>query len=75
MCVDYRKLNANRVKSSYPIPRVDESLERLAGARIFGQLDLTSGYDQVRIKKGDEHKTGLRTGQGTFEFTVVPFGL
>lgn len=75
MCVDYRRLNANTVKSSYPIPRVDESLDRLAGARIFSQLDLTSGYHQVRIKAGDEPKTAFRTRHGTFEYTVVPFGL
>lgn len=75
MCVDYRRLDANTVKSSYPIPRVDESLDRLAGARIFTQLDLTSGYHQVRIKAGDEPKTAFRTRHGTFEYTVVPFGL
>lgn len=75
MCVDYRRLNANTVKSSYPIPRVDESLDRLAGARIFSQLDLTSGYHQVRVRAGDEPKTAFRTRHGTFEYTVVPFGL
>ena len=58
-CVDYRKLNDVTKKDSYPLPRIDESLETLAGNKWFSTLDLRSGYWQVRLDSDDKEKTAF----------------
>lgn len=75
MCVDYRSLNKNTRLDRYPIPRVDDILDRMAGARYFSKIDLASGYHQVAIEPGHEHRTAFASRWGLFEFTVMPFGL
>ena len=56
LCVDYRALNKVTVKNSYPLPRIDDLFDRLAGAKYFSRIDLHSGYHQIRIAQGDEKK-------------------
>ena len=75
ICVDYRKLNAITMKEKYPMPRTDETLEQLHGAKIFSTLDLKSGYWQVPVAKQDRHKTAFVTKYGLFQWTCMPFGL
>ena len=74
-CVDYRKLNNITQKDAYPLPRIDDTLDTLAGARWFTTLDLISGYWQVQLDPKDREKTAFCTPDGLFEFNVMPFGL
>ena len=61
-CVDYRKLNEVTKKDSYPVPRIDETVERLARCKWFSSLDLRSGYWQVQMDPSDKEKTAFTTG-------------
>jgi hypothetical protein len=74
-CIDYRGLNKQTVKNAYPLPRVDDLLDQLRGAKFFSKLDLRSGYWQVPIAPEDVSKTAFRTRYGHFEWLVLPFGL
>ncbi|GFW79112.1 retrovirus-related Pol polyprotein from transposon 412 [Trichonephila clavipes] len=74
-CVDYRKLNDVTKKDSYPLPRIDDTLDTLSGHKWFSTLDLMSGYWQVEIHPEDREKTAFTSGQGLWQFKVMPFGL
>ncbi|GBO34374.1 Transposon Ty3-G Gag-Pol polyprotein [Araneus ventricosus] len=63
-CVHYRKLNEIMIKDSYPLPRIDDTLDALNGSQCFTTLDLKSGYCQVEIRPEDRVKTAFTTGQG-----------
>ena len=76
MCIDFRIINSLCTKKlNTPLPRIDECLERLGGARYFSQFDLTSGYHQIRLSDSDVPKTCFVTRYGAFEWLVLPFGL
>ncbi|KAG7666513.1 hypothetical protein KSW81_001939 [Nannochloris sp. 'desiccata'] len=70
MCVDYRGLNRITKKNRCPLPRIEDLLDQLAGAKFFTSLDLTSGYHQIMIKEEDIEKTAFRTQFGHFEFLM-----
>jgi hypothetical protein len=72
---DYRKLNDMTIKNRYPLPLIQELLDKLKGARYFTKLDVRWGYNNVRIAEGDEWKAAFRTNVGLFEPTVMFFGL
>lgn len=76
-CVDYRGLNAVTKKDSYPLPRIDDTLDALGNgdAQIYSTMDLASGYWQIPIEDEDKEKTAFTTRSGTYQFTVMPFGL
>lgn len=75
MCIDYRHLNNQTVKNRYPLPRIDDLLDQLHGAKYFTKIDLASGYHQIKMKEADVRKTAFRTQLGLFEWTVLSFGL
>src|SRR3981189_85388 len=72
---DYRKLNDMTIKNSYPLPLISELIDKLKGAKIFTKLDIRWGYNNVRIKEGDEWKAAFITNKGLFEPLVMFFGL
>lgn len=74
-CVDYRRLNHITKKDSFPIPRVDATLDALRGASWFSTLDLRSGYWQVELDSASKEKTAFSYGRGLWQFNVMPFGL
>ena len=74
-CVDYRKLNLLTPQDSFPIPRVDDILDRMVGSRYFTALDLKTGYWQIKISEESIEKTAFSTPNGHFEFLVIPQGL
>ena len=74
-CVDYRRLNAVTQQDAYPLPRIDESLEALAGSKYFTTLDLLSGYWQVPLDSDAQEKSAFITRSGLWKWKVLPFGL
>ena len=73
--MDYRKLNEVTKKDAYPLPRIEDCLDCLGGAKIFSTLDLQSGYWQIEIKDADRPKTAFSTRTGHYEYVTMPFGL
>ena len=61
MCINYRRLNKVTIKNSYPLPRADDLIDRLQGARYFTKLDLRTGYHQIRISEDDVPKKAFCT--------------
>jgi hypothetical protein len=75
MCVDYRKLNLSTRKDHFPLPFMDQMLERLAGKSFYCFLDGHSGYNQIVINLEDQEKTTFTCPFGTYAYTRMPFGL
>ncbi|BHF62603.1 hypothetical protein SprV_0200558800 [Sparganum proliferum] len=75
LCIDYRKLNAVTKEDSFPLPRIDTTLDALAGNTMFSTLDLASGYWQVEVRPSDREKTAFAVPSGLYEFETMPFGL
>uniref|UniRef100_A0A3B3H296 Gypsy retrotransposon integrase-like protein 1 n=1 Tax=Oryzias latipes TaxID=8090 RepID=A0A3B3H296_ORYLA len=74
-CIDYSALNNITVKNRYPLPLMSSVFDQLQQARVFTKLDLRNAYHLVRIREGDEWKTGFNTPRGHYEYRVMPFGL
>ena len=74
-CIDYHKLNAVTCHNAYPLPRIDATLDSLAGTTYFTTLDLASGYWQVGVEEQDKETTAFSTTEGHLEFNLMSFGL
>jgi len=72
---DYQALNSMMVKNKYPLPLISELISQLRGARYLTKLDIHWGFNNVRIKPGDEWKTAFRTNRGLFKPLVMFFGM
>jgi hypothetical protein len=72
--IDYRRLNDITIKDSYPLPHINEMMDRIRGLEIFTKLDLKSGYNQIRIRPGDEWKMTFMTPFGPYQMRVMTFG-
>lgn len=75
LCVDYRRLNSKTVRDQFPLPRIEESIDAIGGARWFSTMDLASGFNQVAMDDEDRHKTAFTTPFGIFEYNRMPMGL
>ena len=76
LCVDYRRLNAKTIKDAYPISRIAENLDALAGSKWFTSLDLNMAYYQIPMRESDKEKTAFGTPRGgLYQYRVMPFGL
>ncbi|CAN6695175.1 unnamed protein product [Malus baccata var. baccata] len=75
VCIDYRKLNTTTRKDHFPLPFIDQMLERLAGYAFYCFLDGYSGYNQIVISPEDQEKTTFTCPFGTFAYRRMPFGL
>lgn len=75
-CIDFRKLNNRTIRDAYMLPRIDDTIDSLIGARYFSKLDLRSGYWQVEMEEADKQKTAFSVGSlGFFECNRMAFGL
>ena len=75
MCIDYRKLNTSTIKNHYPLPFIDQMLDRLVGHSHYYFLDGYSSYNQISIALDDQEKTTFTYPYGTIAFRRMPFGL
>ena len=73
--MDFRKLNSISTFDPYPMPRVDELIDRLGSAKYLTTLDLSKGYWQVPLAADTKELTAFRTPFGFFQYTMMPFGL
>ena len=75
LCVDYRALNKKIIKDRYPLPLIEDQLDRLQDARVFSTLDLKNGFFHVCVDDASIKYTSFVVPDGQYEFLKVPFGL
>ena len=71
ICIDYRRLNQRIIIHHFPMPIIDEQLEKLAEAKVFTTLDLRNGFFHVPVEEKSSKYTAFATAQGQYEFLLV----
>lgn len=74
-CIDYRKLNDKILPDKYPMPRIEDIIDRLHNSKCFSIFDIRSGFWHIKVRESDIPKTAFVTQNGHFEWLVMPFGL
>ena len=72
---DYRPINQATIQNKYPLPRINDLYDQLAGSKVFSKLDLRLGYHQIRARDVDIPKTAFITHYCSYKYTVMSFGL
>lgn len=75
LCVDFRKLNEKVIKTRYPLPNIEDQIDRLKGAKVFSTIDLENGYFHVSVAPDSRKYTEFIVPNGHYEFLRMPFGL
>ena len=75
LCIDFTNINKACPKDSFPLPRIDLIVDATAGHELLSFMDALSGYNQISMDPSDQEKTLFVTGQGTYYYQVMPFGL
>ena len=75
LCIDFTDVNRACPKDSFPLPRIDFIVDATAGHELLSFMDAFSGYNQIRLDPDDQENTSFVTGQGTYCYRVLPFGL
>lgn len=75
VCIDYRRVNQKIIRDHYPLPLIEDQLDRLAQARVYSTLDMKDSYFHVTIDEDSRKYTGFVTPTGQYQFRVAPFGL
>jgi len=75
MVIDYHNLNDQTVKNNYPLPLITDLIDNMGSKQVFTKMDLWWGFNNIRIKEGDEWKRAFMTHVGSFELTVMFFGM
>ena len=75
MCVDFTDLNKVCPKDSFPLPRINQLVDSIAGHKLLMFMDAFSGYNQIRMAEEDQEKTSFITSQRLYCYKVMPFGL
>ena len=73
--IDYQKLNDITIRDAYPLPQIDQIMDQVKGSRVFSKFNMKSGYNQIRIKEGQEWLTAFNTPDGPFQSNILTFGL
>ncbi|CAA0840378.1 Uncharacterized mitochondrial protein AtMg00860, partial [Striga hermonthica] len=75
MCIDFCNLNLACPKDHYPLPRIDQLVDSIAGCQLLSMMDASQGYHQIPLAPEDQSKVSFVTSKGTYCYVVMPFGL